>query len=909
VRDSIEVLPAAPAAALALRREHAPPAQVVQTTLAGLLAGLLADVLGVETVPVDAHVFEDLGADSMVMARFCARVRKRDDLPSVSIKDVYQHPTIAGLAAAFTDASSAVADSPVPAQDQAPGPARAGTAQYVLTGVLQALIFVGYSLLAGALLVWGYGAISDGEGAIDTYLRTVAVSLVALGGLGGLPILVKWVLIGRWKVEQFPVWSLRYVRFWIVKTMVQRNPLLLLINGTPMYPLYLRALGAKVGRNVLYLAGQIPVATDLLTIGDGTVIRKDVLVSCYRAHNGLIQTGPVTLGRSVVVGEASVLDIGTSMGNGAQLGHRSSLQPGQAVPGGQSWHGSPGRRADVDYRLVPDTTCSTRRKVIYSVLKVLGVLFVEIPLGIGALALLLFAFPGLSALLQPDPLAFTTASFYLHMAALSATLYFGGILVSLVAAITVPRVLNLFMTPDRVYPLYGFHYSVQRMITRRTSAKNLLRITGNSNYVVPLLQGLGYNLGRVVQTGANFGEQVKHDNPYLTSIGSNTMVADGLSVMNAEFSSTSFTVSQASIGAHSFLGNMVNYPAEARTGDNVLLATKVMVPIDGQVREGVGLLGSPPFEIPRTVMRDATLGEHVQTPEELARLVAAKRRHNQVTMALFLLSRWATSFIVTLIMMIGLDLNGRSGLAVPIAASTVLSLLFSTLFLALVERAVTGFRPLRPRECSMYDPAFWQHERFWKLAVMPAVFNGTPFKNIEWRLLGVRVGRLVFDDGMGMPERTLVTIGDRCTFNAGSIIQCHSQEDGGFKLDRITIGAGVTLGVGSWVHYGVTMGDGSELGPDAFLMKGSEVAPGERWSGNPAEELRDDEFRVVLPALPSPADGSTHDDARDDDDWQTGHDLDDMEEFVPAFPDGAANGLLAAVPPPRGAGRHLAATR
>jgi hypothetical protein len=162
---------------------------------------------------------------------------------------------------------------------------------------------------------------------------------------------------------------------------------------------------------------------------------------------------------------------------------------------------------------------------------------------------------------------------------------------------------------------------------------------------------------------------------------------------------------------------------------------------------------------------------------------------------------------------------------------------------------------------------------------------------------------------MGMPERTLVTIGDRCTFNAGSIIQCHSQEDGGFKLDRITIGAGVTLGVGSWVHYGVTMGDGSELGPDAFLMKGSEVAPGERWSGNPAEELRDDEFRVVLPALPSPADGSTHDDARDDDDWQTGHDLDDMEEFVPAFPDGAANGLLAAVPPPRGAGRHLAATR
>ena len=43
-------------------------------------------------------------------------------------------------------------------------------------------------------------------------------------------------------------------------------------------------------------------------------------------------------------------------------------------------------------------------------------------------------------------------------------------------------------------------------------------------------------------------------------------------------------------------------PAEAtnpvRT-QRVLLATKVMVPLDGEVHRGVGLLGSPCFEIPR----------------------------------------------------------------------------------------------------------------------------------------------------------------------------------------------------------------------------------------------------------------------------------------------------------------------
>ena len=87
--------------------------------------------------------------------------------------------------------------------------------------------------------------------------------------------------------------------------------------------------------------------------------------------------------------------------------------------------------------------------------------------------------------------------------------------------------------------------------------------------------------------------KVKHENPYLSSIGRGTMVADGLSIINADFSSTSFRLSQVYDRAHNFLGNGIAYPAQGKTGDNCLLATKVMVPIDGKVRENVGLLGSP----------------------------------------------------------------------------------------------------------------------------------------------------------------------------------------------------------------------------------------------------------------------------------------------------------------------------
>ena len=106
-----------------------------------VFADMLADVMRVERVPVDSNFFDDLGADSMVMARFCARVRKRPDLPAVSIKDIYQHPTIKSLAAALADDSGVAVESAAPSSDEVATPAR--TSQVVLCGALQLLIFLG----------------------------------------------------------------------------------------------------------------------------------------------------------------------------------------------------------------------------------------------------------------------------------------------------------------------------------------------------------------------------------------------------------------------------------------------------------------------------------------------------------------------------------------------------------------------------------------------------------------------------------------------------------------------------------------------------------------------------------------------------------------------------------------------
>jgi non-ribosomal peptide synthetase-like protein len=797
-----------------------------------LLSEVLADIMRVERVSVDSHFFDDLGADSMVMAHFCARVRKRADLPSVSMKEVYRHPTISGLATAVTDAAPVPASVPAPTEVAT----SAGTSEYVLCGALQFLSVLGYFYLTALVFARGHDWISASSGLIDFYVRSVLVGGAGFLGVCMLPILAKWMLIGRWKPQQIRIWSLGYVRFWVVKTLIRSNPLVL-FAGSPIYVLYLRALGAKIGRGVVIFSRHVPVCTDLLMIGDNTVVRKDSFLTCYRAHAGVIQTGPVSLGKDAFVGEATVLDIETSLGDGAQLGHSSSLHAGQAIPDGERRHGSPAQqRTEVDYRAVGPTSCGSLRKALYAALQLLNVLLLLLPLSIGGVYMLIAAVPQLTAFLDSGPLAFTSWIFYRDALAASFVLFFGLVLVGLLVEMTVPRLLNLAIKPDKVYPLYGFHYWAHRAIAHLTNITFFPRLLGDSSYVVPYLRCLGYDLSPVEQTGSNFGLEVKHETPYLVSVGRGTMAADGLSIINADYSSTSFRVSRASIGSHSFLGNYVAYPSQSKTGDDCLLATKVMVPVDGEVREGTGLLGSPDFEIPRSVERDGRF-DHLKSGDEFRRRLAAKNKHNAVTIGLYLLAWWIFFFELTVVAWVAADLYDSVGVSVIVLAS-VLALVLRVAHFVLVERLATMFQALQPQYCSIYDPYFWWHERFWKLAMQPLILDGTPFKSLTWRLLGVRIGRRVFDDGCAIVEKTLVAIGDDCALNVRSIIQAHSQEDGTFKSDRISIGAGCTLGTGSLVHYGVTMGDGVDLAPDSFLMKGEEVPPHARWGGNPAREIR-----------------------------------------------------------------------
>jgi len=101
---SVEVVAADLAAPSTTQRRYAARTSGIER----FLVELLAEVPCLERVSIDDHFLDDLGADSMVVAQFCARVRTRADLPWVLMKGIYQHPSISSVTTARRP------DDPVP---------------------------------------------------------------------------------------------------------------------------------------------------------------------------------------------------------------------------------------------------------------------------------------------------------------------------------------------------------------------------------------------------------------------------------------------------------------------------------------------------------------------------------------------------------------------------------------------------------------------------------------------------------------------------------------------------------------------------------------------------------------------------------------------------------------------------
>jgi non-ribosomal peptide synthetase-like protein len=158
-----------------------------------------------------------------------------------------------------------------------------------------------------------------------------------------LTVAAKWLIIGRYRPGEHPLWSFFVWRDEIINSVQDQLAGTWLLNGalgTPLMSVYLRALGAKVGRDV-WCEGLALSEFDVVELGDGCVVNRIACIETHLFHDRLLRIGPATLGPGSSLGPASAVLPDTVLGAGACVGGRSVVLRGEELPPGTRWHGAP----------------------------------------------------------------------------------------------------------------------------------------------------------------------------------------------------------------------------------------------------------------------------------------------------------------------------------------------------------------------------------------------------------------------------------------------------------------------------------------------------------------------------------------------------------------------------------------
>jgi acetyltransferase-like isoleucine patch superfamily enzyme len=112
---------------------------------------------------------------------------------------------------------------------------------------------------------------------------------------------------------------------------------------TPLINLFHGLMGMKVGKRV-----QINTAiigdSNLIEIGDDTVIGGDVTLVGHAAEHGNLVTAPVRIGNRVTVGLMAIIFPGVTIGDGAMIAANALLPKGTQVAPNEVWGGIPAKK-------------------------------------------------------------------------------------------------------------------------------------------------------------------------------------------------------------------------------------------------------------------------------------------------------------------------------------------------------------------------------------------------------------------------------------------------------------------------------------------------------------------------------------------------------------------------------------
>ena len=162
-----------------------------------------------------------------------------------------------------------------------------------------------------------------------------------------ITILTKWVVIGRFKEGDFPLWSLWVWRTELVERMEENlaePSLLSTLHGTIWVSVFYRCMGARIGSRA-YITRAVLTEPDLITIGNSCTLEGGGTLQAHLFQDRVRHCGAVSIGDHCSIGTNSVVLAGGSMGDKSTLNALSMAMRSEEIPASTHWMGIPAQRA------------------------------------------------------------------------------------------------------------------------------------------------------------------------------------------------------------------------------------------------------------------------------------------------------------------------------------------------------------------------------------------------------------------------------------------------------------------------------------------------------------------------------------------------------------------------------------
>ncbi|AVH59642.1 MULTISPECIES: Pls/PosA family non-ribosomal peptide synthetase [Streptomyces] len=170
---------------------------------------------------------------------------------------------------------------------------------------------------------------------------------LVLLGVGGLAcvtsIVAKWLLVGRHRTGEHPLWSGFVWRNELADTFVEVVAVPWLagsVPGTPLMTAWLRGLGARIGRGTWVESYWLP-ETDLVTLEDAATVNRGCVLQTHLFHDRILRTDTVVLREGATLGPGGIVLPGSTVGARSTLGPASLVMAAESVPDDTRWLGNP----------------------------------------------------------------------------------------------------------------------------------------------------------------------------------------------------------------------------------------------------------------------------------------------------------------------------------------------------------------------------------------------------------------------------------------------------------------------------------------------------------------------------------------------------------------------------------------